>query len=717
MKQKRIRFFSLLLSLTLLFLCILSGCQSVEDKIREAFTLNMTETALRTGETAQLTVNDGLEGKYPYTATWISENPSVAAVNSEGLVIAVTEGSTIINTSVVVSASSDVTLQLTCLVTVSKNDTALTGVSFSESIYTVALGQTLDLREDVVFSPNNAANKNLTWTSATPTVATVENGVVTPVAEGVTNISITSEDGQFRAECVVRVSTSQVPATGLEISKTSLTMKIGETSVLSASVLPASATGYTVAWTSSNTDIVSVASGTLTAKRSGKVTVTATIRDSQNTYTAVCAVTVTEEVIEIPATRATLSPARIDIVLGETGPWSFTPTVIPANTTQTGSWSCDSDIIKIDKTSGLITLVGDIGESSSVPIIVTYTIGSVSAKAVVFVSRPKVTMTLNQSSLTLQDSGLNTTATLSAVFSDPSVNTNVTWSSSKPSVATVDENGMVTAVAPGTATITATSVTDSSLSASCTVTVEKSPYIILTVGETWPLDLQGITDPEWSYPPSYVAISGDNVLTALKITNAPIEITAISKSDNSKKITYSLIIQEGTDDISLSMKCGSELKVETTLIGVSKWEILSNTADASFNKNTGVLKAGDKAGMVELLATSPSGATQKITVAVTQEELSFSLTAEKKSYQPGDTVRLTLNANRSTEGTLVWAVTPVGAAVLTGGEPAAIQGTEVKVSFVLSGSLEPETSVTFVVNVMADGTVLATETITVAIGK
>ena len=322
MKQKRIRFFSLLLSLTLLFLCILSGCQSVEDKIREAFTLNMTETALRTGETAQLTVNDGLEGKYPYTATWISENPSVAAVNSEGLVIAVTEGSTIINTSVVVSASSDVTLQLTCLVTVSKNDTALTGVSFSESIYTVALGQTLDLREDVVFSPNNAANKNLTWTSATPTVATVENGVVTPVAEGVTNISITSEDGQFRAECVVRVSTSQVPATGLEISKTSLTMKIGETSVLSASVLPARATGYTVAWTSSNTDIVSVASGTLTAKRSGKVTVTATIRDSQNTYTAVCAVTVTEEVIEIPATRATLSPARIDIVLGETGPWS-----------------------------------------------------------------------------------------------------------------------------------------------------------------------------------------------------------------------------------------------------------------------------------------------------------------------------------------------------------------------------------------------------------
>lgn len=62
-------------------------------------------------------------------------------------------------------------------------------------------------------------------------------------------------------------------------------------------------------------------------------------------------------------------------------------------------------------------------------------------------------------------------------------NKNVTWSSSKPSVATVDNHGIVTAVAEGTATITATSVSNPTVSGTCTVTV-CSANLSITAGET-----------------------------------------------------------------------------------------------------------------------------------------------------------------------------------------------------------------------------------------
>ena len=58
-----------------------------------------------------------------------------------------------------------------------------------------------------------------------------------------------------------------------------------------------------------------------------------------------------------------------------------------------------------------------------------------------------------------------------AVLPSNATNKTVAWTTSNGSVATVDSNGLVTAVAPGTATITATTTDGSNLSASCAVTV------------------------------------------------------------------------------------------------------------------------------------------------------------------------------------------------------------------------------------------------------
>ncbi len=98
-------------------------------------------------------------------------------------------------------------------------------------------------------------------------------------------------------------------------------------------------------------------------------------------------------------------------------------------------------------------------------------------------------ITLNKTTLTLDEASSETlTVTISPTNA---TNKEVTWSTSKSSVATVDTTGKITAVAEGTATITATAKDGSGKSASCTVTVEstiKAEYV------NYPIDLNGDGD-------------------------------------------------------------------------------------------------------------------------------------------------------------------------------------------------------------------------------
>ena len=59
-------------------------------------------------------------------------------------------------------------------------------------------------------APANATNKNVTWSSSAPAVATVANGVVTPVTAGTTTITVTTVDGGKTATCAVTVNSASV---------------------------------------------------------------------------------------------------------------------------------------------------------------------------------------------------------------------------------------------------------------------------------------------------------------------------------------------------------------------------------------------------------------------------------------------------------------------------------------------------------------------------
>jgi len=101
---------------------------------------------------------------------------------------------------------------------------ALTGVvkgfSFSPSSISLAIGETLQLTP--TFSPINAANKNVSYVSNTPSVATVSaSGVITPVAAGTAIITGTTQDGGFQDTCQVTVKSGQIATSVYTIDRAS----------------------------------------------------------------------------------------------------------------------------------------------------------------------------------------------------------------------------------------------------------------------------------------------------------------------------------------------------------------------------------------------------------------------------------------------------------------------------------------------------------------
>ena len=117
-----------------------------------------------------------------------------------------------------------------------------------------------------------ATEQTVTWSSTAPgTVSVDNNGTVSALQAGQATISATC-DGKS-ASCIVKVI---VPTESVALDKTEITLKKGDSAILTARVNPSDATDKVVSWTSSAPDVVSVdENGGLKALRQGKATVTA----------------------------------------------------------------------------------------------------------------------------------------------------------------------------------------------------------------------------------------------------------------------------------------------------------------------------------------------------------------------------------------------------------------------------------------------------------
>lgn len=205
------------------------------------------------------------------------------------------------------------------------------GVTMDQTSVTLTeIGQTTTLTK--TFTPSNATNKNITWVSSNPEVATASAGQITAVSDGTTTITATTNDGGFTTSCLVTVSTdsSDISVTGVSLYKTTDELTAyGETTTLTATVAPTNATNQEVTFTSSYETVATVSStGIVTALANGTTTITATSVDGL--YTDSCLVTV-----NIPTSGQ--SNDDVTFALDITNDWGsgFTGTFTITNNTDT----------------------------------------------------------------------------------------------------------------------------------------------------------------------------------------------------------------------------------------------------------------------------------------------------------------------------------------------------------------------------------------------
>ena len=173
----------------------------------------------------------------------------------------------------------------------------VTGVSLSPKTLSLNPGKEGTLIATI--TPDNATDKSVKWESDDTSVATVnENGKVTAVAEGSATITVTTADGGKTATCEVTVTQpAKTPVTSVTLDKTSLTLDVGGSDTLTATVKPDNATTKTVTWSTSNENVATVdQNGNVKAVGAGTATVTAAASDGSG-KTATCEVTVNSPVL------------------------------------------------------------------------------------------------------------------------------------------------------------------------------------------------------------------------------------------------------------------------------------------------------------------------------------------------------------------------------------------------------------------------------------
>ena len=144
-----------------------------------------------------------------------------------------------------------------------------TGVSLDQIAVMLPPGESITLTADVF--PDEAAIKTLIWSSSNPAVATVADGVVNAITEGVATITVTTKSGQKSTTCEVTVT---YPVFGVTLDKASASLPVGQNMRLMATVKPDDAPDQTITWESSNPDIATVSDGLVTAIAPGKATIT-----------------------------------------------------------------------------------------------------------------------------------------------------------------------------------------------------------------------------------------------------------------------------------------------------------------------------------------------------------------------------------------------------------------------------------------------------------
>lgn len=613
----------------------------------------------------QLIFNSGTDTDIPdnYDVKWVSSDESIATVSKSGpfngLVTAVSGGDVVIS-----AVTVDNILVASCKVhvRVPVTDIQLTN---NEVTCTMALG-TYQLSYEIL-PEGDGVNREVTWESSNPAIATVDQkGLVTFVSPGkVTIICKTVDTGVEGKDQLIDTCefTIERPVEEVRLDYNELTLKIDETFRLTALVLPEDATNKELIWKSSDESVAKVdETGNITAVGAGSATIMCQSADSG--VFDYCNVSVYQPVTGVKLNNHEMSVRKGTIF------WLYA-TVEPEDAwNKTIVWSSsDNEVATVDQT-GMVTAVNP-GECT---IVATSADSGVVDRCTVIVTEPVSGISLNFEEAFIYTN--EKTVIIPTVTPIDADNKAVTYMSSDPSVATVDEYGVVTGISGGSAIILVTTV-ERGLVASCKITVyefvtsveilDKQPYINKGVtrrlkAEVKP-DTATNTGVVWeSSRPDIVSVDTKGNITAVNYGTAV--ITATAADGSGVYDTYSLTVVKPVEKItvdpsSVTILEGQEIQINATV----------TPADATFTEvdwtssNEEVARVdfngtitGVKTGICYVYATSTDGnniqGKVKVTVKPAVPATDVVINTDKMVLLPGQTQAAVarLKPSKSTDG-------------------------------------------------------------------
>ena len=347
-----------------------------------------------------------------------------------------------VNTSLQVSNSNTIS-QTASIKTVKP-----TKVTLNKKTTTINIGLTETLIPTI--SPSTATNQNVTWKSNNVKIAIVDSeGIVTGIKKGRVIITATTVDSKKTAKCVVTVKTAPIiNVTSINLDEENISMNVGDSDILTATITPDNATNQNVTWSSSDESIVTVNSeGEIEGISSGNTTITATTKDGNKKAT--CEITVIAVEDDIPIVNVesvSLDRKIISMKVGENE--ILTATINPNDATNRNLiWnSSNESVLTIDQ-SGRITAVS----SGSSDITVASTDGNKTDICKVTVENVETPLTINSIADIYQTINQNDSysppTTVEALMSDNSKKqVGITWNipnlSSLSSTSIINENDL-----------------------------------------------------------------------------------------------------------------------------------------------------------------------------------------------------------------------------------------------------------------------------------
>ncbi|MGN0468537.1 MAG: Ig-like domain-containing protein [Acutalibacteraceae bacterium] len=581
---------------------------------------------------------------------WSSSNTKVVKVDSDGKITAVAGGN-----ATVKATSGDGKAFATCKITVLQK---VSKITLSPSSLSVGIGGVKIIKATI--SPKTATNQSVTWSSSNTKIATVDaDGVVKGIAKGTADITAKSADGDIKAVCKVNVTKA---VTGVKLNKSVISMKVGQKTAVTASVIPSSANNHNVTWSTNNYDVATVSSdGVVMAKGPGYAEITAKTKDGG--YKAVCKVNVIQPVksISLSAKSKTLDIAS---------KYTLKASINPKNASDdTVKWSSSNTKVAKVNSSGVVTAVS----KGTATITAKSNDGGFTAKCTVKVVRKVKSVSLNKTSLKLY---LDKTATLKATVSPSDAsNKKITWKSSNTSVVKVSSSGKLTPVKAGTATITV-KTNDGGKTAKCTVKVEKAVKTLtlskssLTLASGKSYTLKATVSPSdatnktitWSSSNKNAAtVSSSGVVKAV----AGGKTTITAKTSNGISKTCVVTVTQSVSSVkvsksSLNVYVGETYKLSATVSPSTatnktvSWSS-SNSKVASVS-SSGTVTAKAPGEAVITVKTADGAKTAKCTITVKRHVKSVSISPATVEIAKGKTLQLkaTISPSDATDKTVVW---------------------------------------------------------------